>query len=59
MYGNAPMKIFSCRTSMYLAKRIAGELGIELGKSSVTEFSDGEFQPCFNESVPKEPQHTK
>jgi ribose-phosphate pyrophosphokinase len=24
---------------------------MELGKSSVTEFSDGEFQPCFDESV--------
>jgi ribose-phosphate pyrophosphokinase len=51
MYGKAPMKIFSCRASRHLAQRIADELGIELGKSSVTEFSDGEFQPCFNESV--------
>jgi ribose-phosphate pyrophosphokinase len=30
---------------------IADKLGIELGKSSVTKFSDGEFQPCFDESV--------
>ncbi|MDX9725393.1 MAG: ribose-phosphate pyrophosphokinase [Bacteroidales bacterium] len=51
MYGKAPMKIFSCRGSRHLAQRIADELGIELGKSSVTEFSDGEFQPCFDESV--------
>jgi len=51
MYGKAPMKVFSCRASRHLAQRIADELGIELGKSSVTEFSDGEFQPCFNESV--------
>jgi len=51
MYGKAPMKIFSCRASRHLAQRIADELGIELGKSSVTEFSDGEFQPCFDESV--------
>jgi ribose-phosphate pyrophosphokinase len=34
-----------------LAQKIAEELGIELGKSSVTEFSDGEFQPCYDESV--------
>ncbi|MBP5708157.1 MAG: ribose-phosphate pyrophosphokinase, partial [Bacteroidales bacterium] len=27
------------------------ELGIELGKSSTTEFSDGEFQTSFDESV--------
>lgn len=51
MYGKAPLKIFSCRASMSLAQKIANELGIELGKSSVTEFSDGEFQPCFDESV--------
>jgi ribose-phosphate pyrophosphokinase len=51
MFGTAPMKIFSCRSSLTLAKKIAEHLGIELGKSSVTEFSDGEFQPCFDESV--------
>jgi ribose-phosphate pyrophosphokinase len=51
MYGKAPMKIFSCRSSRQLAEKIAGELGVELGKSSVTNFSDGEFQPCFDESV--------
>lgn len=51
MYGKAPMKLFSCRSSSHLAGKIAAELGIELGKSSVTEFSDGEFQPCFDESV--------
>jgi len=51
MYGKAPMKIFTCRSSRQLAEKIAGELGVEVGKSSVTNFSDGEFQPCFDESV--------
>ncbi len=51
MFGKAPMKLFSCRASQHLAQMIADQLGIELGKSSVTEFSDGEFQPCFDESV--------
>jgi ribose-phosphate pyrophosphokinase len=51
MYGYAPMKVFSCRSSRHLAEKITGELGMELGKSSVTDFSDGEFQPCFDESV--------
>ena len=51
MFGTAPMKIFSCRSSVTLAEKITEYLGIELGKSSVTEFSDGEFQPCFDESV--------
>jgi ribose-phosphate pyrophosphokinase len=51
MFGRAPMKLFSCRASKDLAQKIADELKIELGKSSVTEFSDGEFQPCYDESV--------
>ena len=51
MFGKAPMKLFACRSSQHLAKMIADKLGIELGKSSVTKFSDGEFQPCFDESV--------
>jgi ribose-phosphate pyrophosphokinase len=51
MFGKAPMKLFSCRATRALAQKIAEELGIELGKSSVTEFSDGEFQPCYDESV--------
>ncbi len=45
------MKLFSCRASRQLAEKIAGKLGIEVGRSSVTNFSDGEFQPCFDESV--------
>lgn len=51
MYGKAPLKVFSCRSSMSLAQKIANSLGIEVGKSSVTMFNDGEFQPCFDESV--------
>jgi ribose-phosphate pyrophosphokinase len=51
MFGRAPMKLFSCRASNHLAQKIADDLKIELGKSSVTEFSDGEFQPCYDESV--------
>lgn len=45
------MKIFSCRGSRYIAENIAGHLGVRLGESSVTEFSDGEFQPRIDESV--------
>jgi len=51
MFGKAPMKVFACRGSKQLAQKIADELGVELGRSSVTEFSDGEFQPCYDESV--------
>jgi len=44
-------KNFSCRGSRYLAERIASHLGLPLGLLSVTTFSDGEFQPAFDESV--------
>lgn len=45
------IKIFSCRGSRYLAEKIAKSLNLDLGKSIVTDFSDGEFQPAFEESV--------
>ncbi len=45
------VKIFAGRTSKYLAEKIAESYGTELGKTTVTEFSDGEFQPCFEENI--------
>lgn len=51
MNGMAPYKIFSCTSSLSIANKIAGHLGIELGKSTLLNFSDGEFQPAFDESV--------
>ena len=45
------IKIFSGASSRYLAEKIAKALQIKLGDSSVTRFSDGEFQPAFDESV--------
>ncbi len=51
MPGRAPIKIFSGASSMYLAEQIASSFGQKLGKSTLTNFSDGEFQPSFEESV--------
>lgn len=34
-----------------MAENIANHLGVKLGESSVTQFSDGEFQPRYDESV--------
>jgi ribose-phosphate pyrophosphokinase len=51
MPDKAPIKFFACQASMHLAEKIARSYGMELGKSSVIQFSDGEFQPCFEESV--------
>ncbi|MCZ2442320.1 MAG: ribose-phosphate pyrophosphokinase [Flavobacteriales bacterium] len=44
-------KFFACRSSADLAERIARAFGTELGKLHVLEFSDGEFQPYYEESV--------
>lgn len=44
-------KLFACRQSMELAEKIAKEYGSDLGKVITTHFSDGEFQPAFEESV--------
>lgn len=44
-------KIFSTRTSHEIAARIAASYGISLGKVEILEFSDGEFQPSFEETV--------
>lgn len=46
-----PIKFFTGRTSFYLAEKIAKSYGTELGETSVLEFSDGEFQPAYLESV--------
>ena len=44
-------KIFACTQSVELAEKIAKEYGAELGKVTTTHFSDGEFQPAFEESI--------
>ena len=49
-YGNS-RKIFTCRQSVDLGKAIADHFGIEIGKVNFSSYSDGEFQPSFEESV--------
>ena len=45
------MKIFACRASKEFALKVAEHLNIKVGETEVLTFSDGEFQPSFNESV--------
>jgi len=45
------VKIFAGRESKSLASNIAEHYGVELGDVKVTVFSDGEFQPSFEETV--------
>lgn len=44
-------KIFSCRSSVKIAEKISVAYGLPLGKVEITQFSDGEFQPSFEETV--------
>lgn len=46
-----PVKIFSGDASSALTRSICDHYGTEAGQLSVARFSDGEFQPSFNESV--------
>jgi ribose-phosphate pyrophosphokinase len=46
-----PVKLFSGSATKQLAERIAGAYGQELGDVVLSVFSDGEFQPHFNETI--------
>ena len=50
-YSMPAVKIFACTQSTELAGKIAQAYGVELGKVLFSRFSDGEFQPSFEESV--------
>ena len=45
------LKLFSLNSNRELAQEIAQKMGIELGKSSVQQFSDGEVQINIEESI--------
>ncbi|MGD1945869.1 MAG: ribose-phosphate pyrophosphokinase [Croceivirga sp.] len=44
-------KIFACTQSTVLGEKIAKAYGTELGKVHFSRYSDGEFQPSFEESI--------
>lgn len=50
-YLDPNLKVFSLNSNLPLAKEIAKVIGVELGKSSVTRFSDGEIQINIEESI--------
>ena len=52
MSGNkTEAKIFACTQSTEIGKNIAKAYGVKLGKVIFHNFSDGEFQPSFEESI--------
>ena len=44
-------KIFNCTNSKELANKIADSFGEKLGNVIISRFSDGEFQPSYEESI--------
>ena len=46
-----PAKIFACNQSKLLASKISDHFGVPVGKVNFSRYSDGEFQPSFEESV--------
>lgn len=50
-YSDPNLKIFALSSNRPLAQRIADEVGLELGKVSVTQFSDGEIKINIDESI--------
>ena len=51
MIVKTPVKLFSCTQSTTLSKQIAKHFGQDLGSVYFQRYSDGEFQPSFEESV--------
>jgi ribose-phosphate pyrophosphokinase len=50
-YVDPTLKVFTLNSNKELSKEIAEHIGIELGESSVTKFSDGEIQINIEESI--------
>ncbi|MCK6255125.1 ribose-phosphate diphosphokinase [Fictibacillus sp. KIGAM418] len=50
-YVDSTLKVFTLNSNIELAQEIAKHIGIDLGKSSVTRFSDGEIQINIEESI--------
>lgn len=50
-YKDSNLKVFSLNSNPELASEIADNIGVELGKCTVTSFSDGEIQINIEESI--------
>ncbi len=50
-YKDSKLKVFSLNSNPELAEEIAENIGTELGKCTVTNFSDGEIQINIEESI--------
>jgi len=50
-YFEPEAKVFACSKSIGLAEEIAKHYGVQLGNVTFSHYSDGEFQPSFEESI--------
>lgn len=50
-YFEPEAKVFACSQSTVLAEKIAKHYGVALGRVTFSHYSDGEFQPSFEESI--------
>lgn len=48
---NHSLKIFTGRETRYLTEKICDSLDVDLGHSSCPVFADGEFEPCYEETI--------
>ncbi len=51
MGNKKPLKIFTGTATTYLTSKICNSIGVDLGKSSCPVFADGEFEPCYEETI--------
>ena len=49
--NNTQPKIFACTNSRVLAEKITKSFGTKLGNKIISKYSDGEFQPSYEESI--------
>ena len=50
-YNEPEAKKFACSQSVYLAEKLPKNMVFPLGKVTFSKYSDGEFQPSFEESI--------
>lgn len=51
MGSKKPLKIFTGTATTYLTSKICDSVGVDLGHSSCPVFADGEFEPCYEETI--------
>ena len=48
---NLKAKIFNCTNSIDLANKVSKSFGTDLGNITISRYSDGEFQPSYEETI--------